>query len=345
MPDGQPQDKTRQTELPLSLARLGVDTLFVNAQDPATYDASGRICVFTQYDTAEPVHAVLKPNSYARRLRDFTWPDGDPAAYPDDEYGYNSAKARYGLRTRTDLWHALQEMGLETYGMEPFTEPHARDWSAEKAVFLKPNTISDISDITKHPGTRAHLVAGRDLNAKLAELTFAGGVVLQRPELLRAATALMDQLGIETDSSKTGYLHAIRVFSLAGVTPAIELRLTNPEANASSPQGDIGKLFATELHLLPPEQAFDALPTFAVAHNRIRNAFAARYGENNYFTFDYIIREVGSVGLVNALTRALTPNAPNEEAQKIEAGRLATATITVEAEYLARLAIARFIAS
>ncbi|HJQ08178.1 MAG TPA: hypothetical protein VJ836_01700 [Candidatus Saccharimonadales bacterium] len=346
MPDGLEQVRTRQTELPIILARLSVDTLFVDAQDPATYEESGqpdgpagRIKKYTPYRATEPVNGILECGSYAWRLRDITWPSGDPAAYRNGD-GYNSA--RYALRTRMDVWHALQGMGLESYGIETITELHARDWAAEQAVFLKPDTISDISDINKHPGTRAHLVTGRDLEAKLAEITFAGGAVLQQPEPLLVATDLMAQLGIETDNSKAGYLHAIRVFSLAGATPAIELRLTNPKGDADNPRGDIGKLFATELHLLPPEQAFGRLPAFAAAHTLIRNAFAARYGEDNYFAFDYIIRGDGSVGLGNALLRALTPNVPNEEGLRTEAGRLAIATIIVEAEYLARKAEARF---
>jgi len=61
MPDGLPQPKTRQTELPILLAKEGVDTIYVEAQKPTTYDELGRICVFTAYGSAEPVNDVLEP--------------------------------------------------------------------------------------------------------------------------------------------------------------------------------------------------------------------------------------------------------------------------------------------
>ena len=222
-------------------------------------------------------------------------------------------------------------MRLGAYGIETFTNPRARDWTGEQSVFVKPN---DISDNGRGAGTRAQLVASQDLRAVLSK-RFAGGAVLQRPEPLLAATELLDQLDIEPDSSMSNYLHAIRVFSLAGVTPAIELRLTNPAS-------DIGSLFATKLHLLEPESVFSSLPGIAVVHGRIQTAFAERYGKNNYFAFDYIVRRDGSVKLVNALLRALTPNLPRYGEQASEAGNLALATVALEANYLTVQAISKF---
>lgn len=332
------QRETRQTYLPRILETMRVRTIFVDAANPETYDALGRICGWTGYGNVQPTERPLEPGIgyQAWRLRDVTWPDGDPAAYPDGA-GYNSERAREELRTRDGLWHVLQQkqMGLEAYGVETIAGPNVhermREWAAEELLFAKPNIISDVSDISKDPNTRAHLVAGRDLQATLARLSFAGGVVLQRLEPLLPATDLMDQLGIELDKSQEKHLHTLRVFSLAGETPAVELRLTDPRT-------DVGKLFATKLYLLEPGEVSDRLPQLADTHAIARDAFATRYGENNYFAFDYMLLRDGAVKILNVLVRGLTPNLPRADQRESEAGRLAIATADIEARHLAKLA-------
>lgn len=310
---------TRQTYLPTELANEGVQAFFVNAHDPEVYDSSGRISSLD-----------LEPGQYAWRLRDVTWEGGDPSAYADG-HGYNSQAARIELATREGFAGALDELGLKDFGVEIQTTKGLRDWALGEFVFLKPNRISDIS---QDPGTRAQIVRTGDLDTKLTE-QFPGGVILQRPEKLIDSTTLLDHLGINTEQldPEVDYLHSLRIFTPlwlpANQTPAVELRLTDQN-------NDIGKLFATKLQLLEPELVFNKLPELARLHTLARNAFAAKYSEQNYLTFDYIVCSDGSVKILNGLVRALTPNL---EGQAKEVQHLANATADVEVKQLAKLAI------
>lgn len=310
---------TRQTYLPTELAKEGVQAFFVNAGDNEAYDEQGKLRGLN-----------IEAGQYAWRLRDVTWQDGDPTAFVES-HGYNSALARAELATREGFAITLRELGLEQYGVKTIRHSELQGWEPDEFVFIKPNRISDIS---QDAGTRARLVRAHELNTAVAE-SFAGGAVLQRPEQLMPARNLLDQLGVSVEdvSSDANYLHTLRIFTPLWLpvsqTPAVELRLTDPRS-------DIGKQFATKLKLLEPELVFSRLPELAKLHGIVRNAFAAKYSENNYLTFDYIVCDDGSVKIANGLVRALTPNL---EGQAPEVQHLANATADVEVERLAKLAI------
>ncbi|HEU5186868.1 MAG TPA: hypothetical protein VFT87_00005 [Candidatus Saccharimonadales bacterium] len=317
------QSATRQTHFLENFDAAGIRTVFIdNPKDPTIYDADGRLLGLT-------------PGEYAWRLRDVVWEDGDPAAFRDGD-GYNSQKAR-NLTSREAFAAALREVGLEAYGVETRPSNNLKGWKPGEFVFLKPNTISDIHDPEKSPGTRARLIRSDRIGEALAE-PLAGGAVLQRPKKLMAARDLADQLGLPADELEPGvdYLHALRVFTPLWLpldqTPAIELRLTNRGNDA---QSDIGKLFATKIKLLEPELVFTQLPEVAKLHRLVHEAFSRHYGKQNYLAFDYIICKDGSVKILNGLVRALTPNL---EPQPEEVKHLARKTADVEVEHLKSLA-------
>lgn len=330
----------RQDYIPNQLLVVGdvpIHTLLIKAEDEATYDSSGRIWSFRRYGEADQTIGILEPGTYAWRIRDATWEGGDKAAYQPHD-GHNTELARTELATQGGLAFALHEMGLGEYGIARVTNPTTEDWVPGELVLVKPQIVSDIADVSKNPSARAHLIPAGELGSKLAEAT-AGGIILQRPEQVLAATDLLDQLGISTDSldPEATYLHALRVFAplwSPSETPAVELRLTDART-------DVGKRFATKLQLVEPELVFDRLPGVARLDRLVRPAFANRYGEQNYLAFDYVVRSDGTAKLANALVRPLTPNL---EHQLPEVQHLANATADVEVRQIARTALRTFAA-
>ncbi len=310
---------TRQTYLSAALATGDIRTFLVDAGDPDTYDTSGRIRSLD-----------LEPGHYAWRLRDIAWPDGDPSAYTPG-HGYNSATARTELATRQGFATALSELGLGEYGIETRPISDLKDPEADELIFIKPNKISDVSEA---PGARAQLIKTADFGEQTKESPVSTAI-WQRPEPLINAQELIDQLGLTVDipDSNVDYLHALRVFSPLWLplsqVPAVELRLTDPHS-------DIGKQFASQLKLAEPELVFHRLPQLAVLHALVESAFAAKYGRQNYLTFDYVVRQDGSVRVLNGLVRGLTPNL---EGQTEDVQHLAKATADVEVTRLASLAM------
>lgn len=320
---------TRQTFIPAELANMGVDTVYVQAEDPSTYGEAGCIRAYTAYGSETPTEAVLEPGTYAWRLRDPVWADGDRAAFPDGD-GYNSQRARADLATRRGFANVLAEMGLGVYGVDLVDAPEAQGQQARETLFVKPDRINDISE---RLGTRARLVHGNVSRVAMAGVNF-DAVVLQRLESTVAARDLADHLDVSLAAGLPGdTLHAVRIFAPlwlpAADAPAVELRLTDPHE-------DVGKFFATQQYLLEPEHVRGKLPQLAALHRNVHTAFRARYGEQNYLTFDYLIRPDGSVRVLNGLVRGLTPNL---EHQRPEVQHLANATANVEVKRLARVAL------
>jgi hypothetical protein len=323
---------TRQTYLPMELAKLGIQTLFVEAGASGTYDQEGHVQDYTVYDSEEGGNEALTPGSYAWRLRDPVWEDGDPAAYPDGQ-GYNSQRARAELSTRRNFAHILAEMGLGNFGIPIIPTDAARQLPPGEIVFIKPNHISDISN---EPSARAQLTNIEELDDVSPE--FSTHNAIQRLESTISAQELAGHLGLRVDEldADVNYLHAVRVFSPLWLpsedTPAIEIRLTDPRQ-------DVGRFFATRQYLLEPEHVQNRLPRLAQLHRYVHAAFAERYGPHNYLTFDYLALDDGSIKILNGLVRGLTPNL---EHQRPEVQHLANATADVEVVQLARLALERF---
>lgn len=310
-----------------------VDTLFIQGDDPDTFDKHGRIQRFRRHGEEEYVSAVIEDTeSYAWRIRDKVWDGGDPSALRHGN-GHNTERARTEQAVRTGLDPVLRKYGLERYAIETRLASDLAGWEPGEFVFIKPNKISDISDPEKSPGTRAQLIRSDEIDQKLIN-PFAEEAVLQRPEKLIHVAELLDQLGIPVEKleldPEADYLHAFRFFTLGRKAAAVELRLTDPRS-------DIGKQFATKLQLIEPQLVDEKLPELARAHALIRDAFMTEYTDSNYFGFDLIVTADGSIKIVNALTRALTPNLLGQ-AKEVE--DLAKATLNVEARVLARTAIA-----
>lgn len=322
---------TRQTYLPKKLEAEGIQTAYVKIEDSESHDVSGRIQRYTAYGSGELVHAALDPDSYVWRLRDPIWTEGDPSAYQNG-WGYNSQRARQELNTRQGLAKVLKEIGLDKYGVGIVDASGSQKWQPDELVFIKPDRINDVSE---RPGTRARLMRTDEIDTLS---TSSDGMILQRQETVVSAQDLVNHLGVAADSldPHVNYLHAVRVFAPLwlppGGVPAVELRLTNPRE-------DIGKFFATCQYLLEPKYAYERLPQLAALHQTIHAAFLARYGKQNYLTFDYIIMPDGSVKMLNGLVRGLTPNL---EHQSSEVQHLANATADVEVRHLAELALSRF---
>lgn len=229
---------TRQTYLASALEAEGMQTFFVNAQDPEAYDAAGRLR-----------NLDLEPGQYAWRLRDKTWQNGDPTAYPDGN-DYNSSTARTELATREDFAKTLQVLGLERYGIPLQRASDLKDWELDEFIFVKPNRVNDISG---DAALRARRVKTVVLMANIIETE--EDMILQRPEQLLDAGELVGQLGTAFSIDRDfNYLHALRIFTPLWLpvdqTPAVELRLTDT-------RGDIGKQFASQLQLLEPEHVFN----------------------------------------------------------------------------------------
>lgn len=317
------QAVTRQSYLSKLLQAAGVRTVFVEAQDHRVYNGAGCIHIATPYGATQPASVALQPGTYAWRLRDVWWPNGDKTAY-QPSHGYNSQRARTGLAGRDGFVAALDELSLGKYAVQS-VEPGSVD--SDEMIFVKPRLVNDIG---RTEGTRAKRLRAGIVTQKIMQ-GFAGGAILQRQEPLLPAMDLADQLGVRSPLDQS-YLHAIRVFSplwlSVAETPAIELRFTNP-------QKGIGEPFATHLHLLEPQAVWGNLRQLARAHKAVHAAFIRHYGRHNYLAFDYLIRNDGSVRVLNGLVRALTPNL---EGQPQKVRHLARATADVEAEYLIRLA-------
>jgi len=317
---------TRQTYLPSMLLEKGVQTIYVDAGNPDAYDTAGRIRNYTTYGAEDPLHPTLEPGSYAWRLRDPVWVGGDPSAYPNGQ-GYNSELARTELATRRGFARALSSVGLDAYGVEIMDTKTIEKRHPEGLVFIKPDRISDVS---ANPEARARLVR----SAGIRDNTSSEHVI-QKYVTPMAAQKLADHLGATTALPETNdtYLNTVRIFTPLwtppGSAPAVELRITNPRT-------DIGALFATHQYLLEPEHVRTRLPELTKLHDNVHAAFAARYGEQNYLTFDYIILPDGSAKVLNGLVRALTPNL---EHQRPEVQHLANATADVEVRHLAKLAL------
>ncbi len=302
--------------------------MYIQAEDPRTYDATGNIQTYTTYGSEASAGPVLQPGTYAWRLRDPVCADGDPSAYPEGD-GYNSQRARTELATRRGFAGVLNEMGLGRYGVAPLNLSDLRESQLGGTIFIKPNRVNDISE---QAGTRSRLVPINEVGVALAGID---DPVLQLPEPTIAVSELADHLGatLNTADLPIDSLQAVRIFTplwlSASEAPAVELRLTDPREG-------VGKFFATQQYLLEPEHVRSRLPQLADLHQRAHRAFRARYGEQNYLTFDYIIHPDGSAKLLNGLVRGLTPNL---EHQRPEVQHLATATADVEVRQLARLAL------
>ncbi len=332
VPDEMEKLGTKQGILDLGDGLRRVDTILIEAENPETFDKQGRIKRFRRYGEEEYVNAVIEDvESYAWRVRAKTWDGGDPSAFPHGN-GHNTERARTEQAVRTGLEPVLRKYGLERYVIETRRSTDLAGWEPGEFVFIKPNRISDITDPKKDPGTRAQLIRSDQIGQKLIN-SFAGEVVLQRPEKVMSATDLIDQLGLPIEEfeldPEVSYLHAFRFFTLGRETAAVELRLTDPR-NA------IGEQFP-QRQLIEPQLVDEKLSELAMAHTLIRDAFMAEYTNKNYFAYDLIVTNDGSVRIVSALTRALTPNLRGQ-AKDVE--HLAKATLTIEVRSLAKKAIA-----
>ncbi|HVQ44255.1 MAG TPA: hypothetical protein VMT30_04800 [Candidatus Saccharimonadia bacterium] len=320
----------RQEYLSNALGRkYGVQVLLIQAQDPTTYDEDGLIRTFTVYGGGP---WTLEEGIYAPawRLRDVIWREGGNKLAFLPGRGYNFARLRQDLKTRLGLGRVLDELGFSGQSVESvaFDGRKPGRWPEETHFFLKPNVVMDVG---ADPSSRAQLVRRDELTPAFVA-RFGDAPVLQAVEPGMGDQDLLGALGLApSDRLGAGCLHALRIYQPLWLpsdqAPAAELRLSNPE--------DVGERFATELHLLEPEQVFDSFPSLRKLHGDLHAILASRYGALGYPAIDYIIGPDGSTKILNVLARPLTPNL---EGQRDDVMHLAQATADVEVLKLAELA-------
>lgn len=333
------QTVTRQTYLPAELAKKGIQTVYVLADNPEIY-SGGKITNYSVYDGQDNRNVQLSSKAGITlptwRLRDVSWEDGDPPAYRA-EGGYNSPPLRAGLQTRPSIHKALTNLGLGSYTIESHVvtdneSDSSFDGTEVEEVFVKPLEVKDVGKDKPGKPARARLVAGRDALQVIAE-EFDGNAVIQEVQPVISANELTAKLGIDRSGEEfpDGTLHAVRVHNphwLAYDNPsAVEVRISTRE--------DVGELFATEVHLVEPEQAFNRLPELARAHEEVHSAMNGQYDRYNNPAVDYIVSPGGNIYVSSVLARPLTPNLEQTDSEQ---ARLALVTADVEVKKLTELA-------